>query len=552
MKLSKFDIGAEVISIITKGMYPDPKDALREYIQNGVDAFAKNLKVKIRQESIVIADDGVGMNYSVLRKAIRIGVSDKNPTKNVGFMGIGIYSAFHLCQRMTIYSRGSEDIPNILTMDFGEMKSILEDQKDKRLSGEIKSEELIDLQTILEKCISLTDDGDVDSEDFPNQGTSVELTGIEPEFYSALSDYDEVAEYLRNVIPLRFDSSTFTYAEEVESEILKICEKHNQKFELINLVLQVNSKIQTLFRPYNDIDFNKNIKPQSPIFFPIESTGGVFYGVAWGCLNSVRRKLENKSLRGFILKKQGFSIGRRESLVKFFPRGNTFFDRYSGEVIIVNPKILPNAARNDIEYSSLRSSFYKALTEVASRYDDLAGEYQEYTKGDDEYFNLYTEFKQHIGAYNEFEEDTEILVDKIVSLKLIYDKINGRLERHGFKEETKEKALILKDKVKELEVTIQNRIKILTEKKKQVPKTTKSKSEIAKDLSGIKADSPIEDEKKYENLYELLVDLELKIDEEFESIIYLIDELFIQQVAETKANYYKLLQQLKDRYQSED
>ncbi|MDL2222667.1 hypothetical protein LJB98_01035 [Bacteroidales bacterium OttesenSCG-928-M11] len=218
----------------------------------------------------------------------------------------------------------------------------------------------------------------------------------------------------------------------------------------------------------------------------------------------------------------------------------------------MNPKILPNAARNDIEYSSLRSSFYKALTEVASRYDDLAGEYQEYTKGDDEYFNLYTEFKQHIGAYNEFEEDTEILVDKIVSLKLIYDKINGRLERHGFKEETKEKALILKDKVKELEVTIQNRIKILTEKKKQVPKTTKSKSEIAKDLSGIKADSPIEDEKKYENLYELLVDLELKIDEEFESIIYLIDELFIQQVAETKANYYKLLQQLKDRYQSED
>jgi len=34
MKLSKFDIGAEIISILTKGMYQDPRDALREYIQN--------------------------------------------------------------------------------------------------------------------------------------------------------------------------------------------------------------------------------------------------------------------------------------------------------------------------------------------------------------------------------------------------------------------------------------------------------------------------------------------------------------------------------------
>ena len=34
MKVDKFDIGAEIISILTKGMYPDPRDAVREYIQN--------------------------------------------------------------------------------------------------------------------------------------------------------------------------------------------------------------------------------------------------------------------------------------------------------------------------------------------------------------------------------------------------------------------------------------------------------------------------------------------------------------------------------------
>lgn len=91
MKFTKFDIGAEIIAILTRGMYPDPKDALREYIQNGVDAKASHIDVKIRQNNIVIQDNGFGMDYATLRKAARIGVSDINPYKDVGFMGIGIY-----------------------------------------------------------------------------------------------------------------------------------------------------------------------------------------------------------------------------------------------------------------------------------------------------------------------------------------------------------------------------------------------------------------------------------------------------------------------------
>jgi len=39
IKTTRYDVGAEVLSILTRGMYPDPKDTLREYIQNGVEAF---------------------------------------------------------------------------------------------------------------------------------------------------------------------------------------------------------------------------------------------------------------------------------------------------------------------------------------------------------------------------------------------------------------------------------------------------------------------------------------------------------------------------------
>lgn len=551
MKLTKFDIGAEVISIITKGMYPDPKDALREYIQNGVDAHAKNINVKVRQESIIVEDNGVGMNHSVLRNAVRVGISDKNPTKNVGFMGIGIYSSFHLCDKLTIYSKGSDGIPNRLEMDFGKMKSVLSEQQSKRFNNEINSEELIDLQTLLETCINLTEDDELTQESFPTTGTRVELTKIEGEFYSALSDFEEVSEYLRNVIPLHFDKEKFIYAIEIEDYISKICDEKNQKFEIIDLTLQVNVKSEKLFRPYRNIDFNKQKLPQSPVFFPIESNGE-FFGVMWGCLNSVRKKLDNKNLRGFLLKKQGFTIGNRESLLKFFPRKNTFFDRYSGEIIIVNPKILPNASRNDIEYSPLRSSFYKALTEVAEKYDDLGNEFQEFDKGDEELAELYEKLKIELGSYNEFEEDSEILIDRIVFLKGIKDKLQGRIDRKGFSPDSEPKAETLLAQVLAFEITIQQRIKILTEtKKKSQPDPVTSKTDIAKNIAEIEVISS-EPHKNYESLFELLTDLEYPIDDDLQTVIFIIDEMFIQRLAKSKADYYEQLSLLKERIQNED
>jgi len=556
MKFNKYDIGGEIISILTKGMYPDPKDALREYIQNGVDAVAKNISLKVRQDTIVVEDDGIGMNHDVLRKAVRVGISEKNPSKNVGFMGIGIYSSFHLCEKLTIYSKGSENIPNKLEIDFGGMRAILDEQKEKRLAGLVNADELIDLQTLLEQFILLTENRALPNSSFPNKGTRVELTGLETEFYTGLSNFDDVAEYLRNVIPLHFDKDHFSYANEIEKEISKICEEHNQKFEIINLKLQINSKIETLYRPYKDIEFFNSrkgsseirkadeVKPLPPIFHTIEN--GEFFGVAWGCLNSVRKKIENKALRGFILKKQGFSIGNRTTMVKFFPRGNTFFDRYCGEIIIVNPKLIPNASRTELEYSPLRSIFYEHLTMIADKFDDFAHEYQEFTKGDDELSKLNDRLKAEIGSYNENEGNPEVLVNKIVKVKDIVNDLQGRINRKGFRTASEKDAHDLLERAVELEKIFQDRLKALTDDKKKKQQAKKQSAlQIAKKLSQIKI-TQINDRKKYESLYDLLNDMEFNIDGELKEAVFMIDEKFIQKDAATREEYYALLNELKE------
>lgn len=544
--MNKYDIGGEIISILTKGMYPDPKDALREYIQNGVDAAAKNINLKVRQDSIVIEDDGKGMNHDVMRNAVRVGISEKNPTKNVGFMGIGIYSSFHLCDKLTIFSKGSENIPNKLEMDFGGMRAVLEVQKEKRINGETKPEELIDLQTLLEQFITLSENKFLNESEFPSDGTRVELTGLETEFYTALSDFNEVAEYLRNVIPLHFDKAKFTYGAQIEKEISRICAEHNQKFELINLTLQINSISETLYRPYTDSTFysKEKVIPLPPKFYSIQN--GEFFGVAWGCLNSLRKKVENKALRGFILKKQGFSVGSRESMIKHFQRGNTFFDRYSGEIIIVNPKLIPNASRTELEYSPLRSVFYDSLLEVTKKFDAFGHEYQEHTKGDSELAELREQIKKEAGTYNANEGDPEKLLEKIKVAYLIISKLETRIDNKGFSPESADAAKSLLEQAKNLEDVYKQRLKNLTEDKKKRQETKRQTTlQIAKKLSQIKI-AQISDRKNYESLHDLLKDLEFNIDDELKEVIFLIDEKFIQDKSTSREVYYSLLNELKE------
>lgn len=60
-------------------------------------------------------------------------------------------------------------------MNFKSMKEVLNEQKIKRLNNELSGDELIDLQTLLEKYITLEE---LEHSEFPVQGTRVEMHNI--------------------------------------------------------------------------------------------------------------------------------------------------------------------------------------------------------------------------------------------------------------------------------------------------------------------------------------------------------------------------------------
>lgn len=548
MELKKHDFGAEIISILTRGMYRDPRDAIREYIQNAVDAKSNRIEVKVRTESVIIQDFGVGMNYDVLRRAVRVGISDKNPTNNVGFMGIGIYSAFHLCERLDIYSKGNKGIPNKLSMDFLKMRTILEAEKQERLSGSKTSDELTDLQTLLEECIELTKDGDLTKETYNIDGTRIEIVGIDPVYFSILGDFEELANYLRDVIPLKFDKDNFSYAEQIENKIKEICEDHKSTFSMVTLNLEVGGRSETLYRPYKNSDFNQNQKPLEPTIIQIKRHNN-FFGVAWGCLNSIRKVVDTKSLRGFILKKQGFSIGTRDSLVSYFPKGHSYYDRTIGEVIITHPGLLPNASRTDLEISEYRTKFFDALKNVAEQFDEKAEQFQEWSKTDEELAKITAELKKLNLQFNKIGDNSDELINLLVDVKYQSDKINKRHKRKSsIKPESLSIALQIRDQAIELSKSIQDKINDLINNKKSATESRAKSIQIGKNLTSISIPKP--EDKKYESFKEILEELDVPLDEEkFKIIVEIIDEKFIQPKSRTRKDYYDLLNDLKSEIQ---
>jgi len=539
IKITKHDIGGDLISILTRGMYPDPRDTLREYVQNGVDANAKNIEIKIRGNSIVVEDDGDGMDEETILKAIRVGISDKNPKNDVGFRGIGIYSSFHLCDQLHIYSKAQGDVPHLLTFNFDRMREILDQQQKDRLKGHLTGDDLVDLQSLLERYIEYKT---IKPDEFLKEtGTRVEMVNLDPSFFKSLSKFEEVADYIRQVVPLHFDPDKFKYTQKIENEITKLCKDHKAGFSLIDLTLQVDSRVEKLYRPYTNELFDK--EPLSPRFRAVKYKNH-FFGVAWGCLNSTRRKINDKKLRGFLIRKQGFAIGTRSDVAKYFGR-TTYFDRYIGEIIIVHPDLLPNAARADLEMSPLRASFYEALTDVATFYNERANEYQEFTKGDDELNEAVEDLKQLEASISFQSENLEQLIDSIVKVRDIRERIKGRLKRKALREEKKDDAKKIVKSAEALEKAIQSFIN----QRRKGTKTKKGKTPETKSQERVKElpeTKPKEEENLPESLSEVFEILGLSVSKDIKKALEIIDEKFIQASTPNKTEYLLALKNLKD------
>jgi hypothetical protein len=110
----------KIVELFSEGLYASPNKAIEELVANAFDAGAQNVHVMLSENlndqgaTIVVADDGEGMNGAELRQHWLIGSSNKRELaklprgrQQIGKFGIGKLATYVLAGRLTHISKSN-------------------------------------------------------------------------------------------------------------------------------------------------------------------------------------------------------------------------------------------------------------------------------------------------------------------------------------------------------------------------------------------------------------------------------------------------------------
>ena len=346
-----WEVGGELLDILSRGLYTDAKDALREYIQNSVDADANNVHITIDGPVVTVRDDGQGMDFETLRRARRLGASDKGMQFNVGFRGIGIYAAFGMCETLTIHTHQANASELLgLRMRFGEMSRVLERDRNAPRRSSIALTDLLFEHTEFFRTNF--------TENIDDQFTMVRLEGLQTEYRSQLSNLSKVHGYLLNTLPVLFPDTG--YGPDVNRWM-----RDRLNLNPVRVVLRVSKDPEVVVAP----QIAKRV--HEPQISYLKDADGRVLAFMWYALSTTREQVSagqvgasDSDISGFLLKIKGFTLGSRFNVKHLWPLvgARALYHHYTGEIHVLDDAgAIPNAARNDLETGRPRDVLYRYL-----------------------------------------------------------------------------------------------------------------------------------------------------------------------------------------------
>lgn len=422
-----------IIKALAGGLYPKKFHVIREYIQNAFDAVVnwksvsrdKNvaITISIQKPSIVIHDNGTGMDRHTLNEYRKVGFSKKIIGESVGFRGIGKLAGISVAKKLIVTS-SPFGVPEkyILEFDAESMLKEIDELKKKRAN--------IPLSELIEKHTKLTSE----VEDKDKHYTMVELHEIKPDS-KILFDKSKLVDYISKNAPVPFDPA-FNYAKDIEENIKKFVIDYDR------IDLTVDGK--KVYKPFAlDLKF--------PQFIPVPESKNKkrYLAFCWYCEHRDKGQIKPTEISGLVYRYKNFAVG--DNYLTRTTIWNTsahlaFY--FIGEIYIVDSTIVPTSQRDDFEQSTVRDGFYRDAEVIANQLNVLARESsnvrraQEYVKNGVEVISsIDADIKKKDPALK------DLSVQKIAKLVNVIDNIEKR--KKNIPKKDKKTKLLAEQVIKE-------------------------------------------------------------------------------------------------------
>lgn len=364
---------APAIIILANDLYPKKLEIVREYVQNASDAIdmfrpladfveddsAPVIKISIHGRSLIIWDNGIGMDSVEIQKLKRVAYSEKKESEHAGYKGIGRLAGTAVAEKLIISSTSYGD-PLLHKFEFNS-KALIDDIQSKKKLGIVDpASEVINKHTQISTI-------DVAPED---HYTMVELHNIDPR-HEDLLNTEVLREYIGEMAPVGF-APDFMYGERVSEQLRKKVPSYSPKTIWLTTASDHRSQI---YKPYRD-----DMSLAEPEFIEVDDPAnpGQLLAFCWystkgkqmlGKMRPVGNKFsvagnsaeEKKRLAGLAYKLFGFSVGGRNlSLETLWVKDYTRALWFTGEIHIVDNNIKPTTDRSAFIDNPSRERLYEA------------------------------------------------------------------------------------------------------------------------------------------------------------------------------------------------
>lgn len=368
-KKSETKIGAYVLETLTTGMYTNPLDSLREYVQNSFDSIKDAEELGIlpgnggridiiidkEKRSLKIRDNGKGVAAAEIKNLLmNIGMSSKSIESNAGFRGIGRLAGIAYCDRLVFKTQVKDEMEiSQFTFNCIELR--------KSMSASMRQVE--ELSEIFSRHSSIENYSLRKKDHF----FEVIMEGINPEVEIFLN-WEKIKKYLSQTAPLGFDAQTFP----LTGDIIAWLKEHNITMPTVSL--KINGPVDVeVFKPYEKLTYSTKkehykVHVKGINFYPKDASPESPFWI-WYAETNLPGMISDDKVSGLRLRKNNISIGGVDRVTEIFEdvaKSHVRFNAYFlGEIHIQDPNIIPNARRDGFEDTSSWVKICQELKEFA-------------------------------------------------------------------------------------------------------------------------------------------------------------------------------------------